>query len=56
MTSDAPQPVPAGDGPFTPDADADLAADPETGQGPGGTSMLGAEGDAGTPTSGTSDH
>ena len=42
MTSDAPRFSPQADSAFTPAADADLAADPETGQGPGGTTLEGA--------------
>ncbi|MCU1431457.1 MAG: hypothetical protein JWP95_562 [Actinotalea sp.] len=49
MSTDAPRfdPEPST---FTPAADADLVADPETGTGPGGTPMAGHDDDADTPS------
>lgn len=59
MTSDAPQqPLPDPDPSFTPAGDADLTADPETGQGPGGVAMaegveMGSEADETEPPGST---
>lgn len=59
MTSDAPQqPLPDADPAFTPAGDADLAADPSSGRGPGGAPLdegveLGSEADETEPAGST---
>lgn len=50
MTSDAPRFNPDPDDSFTPATDADLAADPETGRGPGETDPSSGTGEGGLGT------